>query len=315
MSDASHSYRKVRYDLRPAKQVERMMLLDCFQRLAAAGFPIADYRYTGMGSIHFYDFMLFHRYLGIDDMLSVEIVKAIEDRIRFNKPFGKIQVRMGSIGEAIAAMPADKCQILWLDYDGVIRSDYLRDVAHGCEKLPAGSVILVTVDVEPPGKGLDSPKHIKDYYVSEIGDYVPGNLMLNAFNKGSIPRLNRDIIVRAMLRGLGGRRDVQLLPLVHFAYQDGHAMITLGGMIATKSDRRRVQASTLQDAVYYRRDFNGEPYRIHVPVITRKERHLLDAAMPCPDGWQPAEFALPPEDIKAYCEIYRYNPIYGELLT
>ena len=87
MSTPTQSYLKVPYDLRPAKQVERRMLIDAFHRLTSAGFPIADYQYTGMGSIYFVDFILFHKLLGMDKLLSVEFDKDIEKRVKFNAPF------------------------------------------------------------------------------------------------------------------------------------------------------------------------------------------------------------------------------------
>ena len=52
---SGESWRKVPYDLRPAKQAERRMLVDAFMILSQAGFPIRDYQYTGMGSVYFVD--------------------------------------------------------------------------------------------------------------------------------------------------------------------------------------------------------------------------------------------------------------------
>jgi uncharacterized membrane protein len=63
------------------------MLVHAFQCLMEAGFPIADYQYTGLGSIYFIDFILFHRYLGIDKFLSVEVADDIRRRVRFNRPY------------------------------------------------------------------------------------------------------------------------------------------------------------------------------------------------------------------------------------
>jgi len=57
LSETSSSYR-VQYDLRPAKQVERRMIIDALQRLSTAGFPITDYQYTGFGAIYFVDFIV-----------------------------------------------------------------------------------------------------------------------------------------------------------------------------------------------------------------------------------------------------------------
>ena len=63
MIPSTRSYMKVRYDLRPAKQVERRMIIDALHKLARAGVDISRYQYTGMGSIHFVDFVLFHKML------------------------------------------------------------------------------------------------------------------------------------------------------------------------------------------------------------------------------------------------------------
>ena len=45
------------------------MIVDSLLLLSDAGFEIREYQYTGMGSIYFYDFILFHRLLGIHNML------------------------------------------------------------------------------------------------------------------------------------------------------------------------------------------------------------------------------------------------------
>ena len=62
----------VSYDLRPSKQIERKMMLDSFGAALESGFPISEYRYVGMGGNRFYDFMLVHKFLGIEQMTSLE---------------------------------------------------------------------------------------------------------------------------------------------------------------------------------------------------------------------------------------------------
>src|ERR1039458_7349749 len=88
----TQSYRKVQYELRSAKQVERRMLIDARQTLGAAGFNIPEFQYTGFGSIYFVDFVLFHKYLGIKKMWSVEHDLTIKKRIRFNRPFSFVKI-------------------------------------------------------------------------------------------------------------------------------------------------------------------------------------------------------------------------------
>jgi hypothetical protein len=91
-------------------------------------------------------------------------------------------------------------------------------------------------------------------------------------------------------------------------------MISLGGMLTTGLERDRIATSLLPEAIYFRGEFAAPPYQIAVPNLTRRERLYLDSAMPCPDGWTPADFELAPEEIASYREIYRFFPAYAELL-
>ena len=59
MIEPSESYLRVQYELRPAKQVERRMIIDALRKLAMAGFEIEDYNYVGFGSIYFVDFSFY----------------------------------------------------------------------------------------------------------------------------------------------------------------------------------------------------------------------------------------------------------------
>ena len=58
------SYEQINYSLRPAKQIERKMLIEAFRNLTEFG-DIGSYRYIGFGSIYFSDFNQVHKSLGI----------------------------------------------------------------------------------------------------------------------------------------------------------------------------------------------------------------------------------------------------------
>src|SRR5438046_7513960 len=107
MTSPSGSYLDVFYDLRPAKQVERRMIIDVLQRLSAGGLQVRDYQYTGLGSIYFVDFILFHRLLGIKKLVSVEFDGRIKKRVHFNRPYSLIEIRLGAIGDAIPTVDKD----------------------------------------------------------------------------------------------------------------------------------------------------------------------------------------------------------------
>lgn len=313
MSTPTQSYLKVSYDLRPAKQIERRMLIDAFHRLSSAGFPISDYRYTGMGSVYFVDFIMFHKLLGIKKLLSVEWDETIEKRVRFNRPFKEIEVEVGRpIGEVIPTLSSSEQHILWLDYDDILRREHLVDVALAASTLPPGSILLVTVDIEPPpGAG---PAEWRAHFEEQAEEYLGKKPNANDYSLSEIPALNAHIVGQAINQGMAGRRGVTFVPLFNFIYRDGNQMLTVGGMVATAADKRKIQRSGIERVTYYRGSFDSASYRIRVPKLTRKERLYLDKAMPCADGWLPEEFELSPDDVNAYREVYRFFPAYAEML-
>lgn len=313
MKGSTQSYLKVQYEFRPAKQVERRMLVDALHMLSHAGFRICDYQYTGLGSIAFVDFILFHKLLGIAKMLSVEHDRAIRRRIEFNKPFDFIEVEIGEIGNVIPSLSDDEKHVLWLDYDDIVSEDHLEDIKLAATYLTRGSLLIVTIDIEPPGGEDDGPAEWREYFEDQAGVYLPQDLNDSDFLEHRLTRVNIDIVGRAIKAGIKGR-GLRMIPLFNFVYADGHRMLTMGGMIGTDVDRRRIAGSGVKDLFYARLDWRSEPYEIRVPVLTLKERSFLDSKMPCRQGYRPKKFELPPEYVEAYKEIYRFMPIYAELL-
>jgi hypothetical protein len=120
--------------------------------------------------------------------------------------------------------------------------------------------------------------------------------------------------MNALKEGMAGRPDVNYIPLFDFIYADGHRMLSVGGMIGTNAEKLKVTSIDTEGAAYLRLAAEGQPYEIVVPKLTGKERHLLDAAMPCAASWRPKEFGLSKSDIEAYRGIYRFLPAYAELL-
>jgi hypothetical protein len=313
MSSPTESYLKVAYDLRPAKQIERRMFIDALHRLAFAGFDIGDYQYTGFGSIFFVDFVLFHKLLGLKRLLSVEHSTKIEKRVRFNRPFKQIEISMSSITDVIPTLSSDRKHLLWLDYDDVLQKSHITDLVLAGTYLTPGSILLVTVDVEPPGGERDGPHQWKQHFEDQAGDYLGSLTQLTDFAESNLVTINTTILARAIDSGLVAR-EAHFFPLFWFVYEDGHRMLTLGGMIATETERRKVEASTVRFASYHREAFVGEPYSIKVPNLTRKERMFLDREMPCVDEWTTDEFEVDADSIRDYREVYRFLPAYAELL-
>jgi len=325
MSRWSRSFLSVQYDLRPAKQVERRIFIESFQLLAEAGFPIRDYQYTGMGSIHFVDFAMFHKYLGISRLVSVEIEADIDERLKFNTPYaGCVEVISNQpIGEYIPKLAKDRMHVLWLDYDNVLSGEMLRDVAQATTLLSDSSVLLVTVETEPPkyeeGKRKGQKMDAKDtrMYFEEVvegfADYLVDTWTDDAFEWDKLPDINALLLKKAIAEGLKGRPSGCFIPLFHFLYSDGHRMLTMGGVVGIEKDRRKIKKSRLAKMDYVSLSFDEGPFWISIPKITRKEKLHLDSNMPAKPGWKPKEFEMSDQDVENYRKIYRFFPSFAEL--
>jgi hypothetical protein len=308
------SYLEVSYDLRPAKQVERRMIIDVLQRMTAAGFQIRDYQYTGLGSIYFVDFILFHRLLGLQRLLSVEHDARIEKRIEFNRPFGLVETQLMPIGDVIPTLGTEQKHLLWLDYDYVLDQGMVIDTTNAAYHLSAGSVLLITVDLKQPA-GHESPAACMEYYKDEAGGYFEAGWSGDDFTQSALPMTVSRILMNAIRNGTSGRSGVRCFSLFRFLYQDGaHPMLTIGGLIGADGEKSQLDRCDFSDIDFVRRDDTSPPYRIVVPRLTRKERIYLDQFMPCAAGWVPDDFELSREEALHYRSIYRYNPWYAELL-
>jgi len=319
VSQLGKSWKNVQYEFRPAKQVERRMLIHTLQSLMAAGFPINDYKYTGLGSIYFVDFIMFHRYLGIRKFLSVEESTEIARRVDFNRPYACVDVEIGDIADFIPLLSPGIQHILWLDFDRLLTEEILCAVHLAAAQLSPGSVLLVTVDVEPPGSPEDglskwNPRTWKKYFMDEAKRYIWSKASVSDFTRERLPSTNARLIDAAISKGLLGRTGTTFFPLFNFTYADGNRMLSVGGMVVTEVERRKLSSLDRETLYFLRSSLTVEPYEIIVPKVTRKERLYLDRMMPCIDGWVPEDFELEPEKVAAYRSIYKYYPAYTEML-
>lgn len=313
MSEPTKSYASVFYDLRPAKQVERRMIMDGLSRLMNGGVPIREYQYTGFGSIYFVDFILLYKLIGIRRFMTVEYDHDITKRVAFNRPYATIDIRMSPIGDVIPELSRALRHVLWLDYDSCVTSSMLQDMVLAGHHLSDGSLLLVTIDAEPP-KGMSSPSAAAAYVSEQSGDYLPVDFDESWCAPSRRAGTILEIAGRAIRSGVApnGRR---FLPLFKFVYADGHEMVTVGGIVGGAREEKVVEACDWSEAPYVRRTLKAEPYRIHVPRLTRRERLFLDQHMPADRRWRPGKFELDEDEVAAYREIHRFYPLYGELLT
>lgn len=309
MALSVESFRKVFYDLRPGKQIERRLLLDAFQHLITLGFPIRSYKYVGFGSIFFYDFIMLYRYLGIADMVSLEIDSSIEQRVRYNKPFDNIEVRIESAASYIPTIDRDRDYIVWFDYDQIVNSENLSDVKGVLSRLGPGSIFIITVDAFPP---LEYRKRaeLRKYITVDLRNFLPDRYPVAHIKTKNLAIVSRDLIASSIQQSMSLRQSVEFRPLWSITYNDSRPMYTFGGMVVNREQDKRLEAC---DEFYYRKRFDDTILEIEVPRLTKKERIALDHELPNGSDPFPVDFGIKPEEISAYTTYHRYFPSYSEL--
>lgn len=323
MTTPESSSRKVPYDLRPRKQVERRMMAHTFQLLAEAGFPISTYRYAGFGAFFFVDFILFRRLLGITDMVSIEHDLNSKNRVLFNRPFKNIKVKFQTSADYISKIDRDQPHILWLDYDQPIDHDCLTDIEIAASSLSVGSAIIATFDTDfDKANDINIRESVPSQrarvwfnrFQEECGDLFDPKWDNSDFNASEIPKRTTEVVKNAIFSGLNMRSEITFEPLFNFLYADGHEMLTIGGIVCSKQEKRKMRMIEWEELPFIRRELSMDPFRIKVPVLTRKERLYIDSHMPSETDWVPNEFEIEPAEILDYREVYRYCPLYAELL-
>lgn len=306
---------RIDYTIRPAKNIQRKMLCEALRRLSHFG-PIESYRYIGFGALYFSDFRLFHRDLGIKNMISIEGRTQDRDRYEFNRPFGCIKIMFGRSGYVLHEIELDaEKTILWLDYTCKLRADVLDDIAYFCTEAQPGSVLIVTVNADPEGGTTDQQL---DALTKRVGkEKVPPDLNRRDMAKNRQPETHRRIIANhihdILTQRNGGLEDedkIEYRQLFNFHYKDTARMLTVGGLFY-----RNGQEGIVRDCCFDMLPFvaSGDvPYRIEVPNLTFREVRSLDRHLPNPD-WEDSSIPnIPRQIIEEYEKVYRYFPRFVE---
>lgn len=327
------SYRDINYSLRPAKAVERKMLCDTIRRLHPFG-KIESYCYVGFGSLYFSDFHLFHRALGLHKMLSIEKDAYAKESFEFNKPYRCVDLDCRPSSQVLPQLNWDSKAVVWLDYDGKLNETVLSDVHTVCAKASSGTLLLTSVNAQPPPDPDEStrqayaaetglPYTLDAYRLRElskaIGSKLPPEVQGKDLRGKGLASMSKRTIGNAIQDALAARNATtpaehkfQYRQILYFLYSDGALMMTVGGLLFEASDQPRFDACSFSELAFSREA--DEPYAIKVPCLTLKEISYLNVQLP---KTAITELKLPgvgPSDISQYAEIYRYFPTFTEAI-
>ena len=302
------SFEKLNYLLRPAKQIQRRLLLESFQQLALDGFDLSSYRYLGFGSPYYVDFVLFHRTLGISSMLCIER-EDIPRRMEFNKPFRFVDVRMQPVSEIIAELGSEGRLLVWLDYDEPLDGNKLDDIDGFCQRLNVGSILLVTVR-----SGLQVKQ--RDALLDEAGEafsvFYGRPVRAKLLQPANAAGFFEEVIRGRIDSTLQTREDVQFVQMFDFRYADGAQMLSVGGMICDAGTAEQLRAGRAMKGEWIRADGRA-PTEIKVPLLTVREKLWLEQRLHETLTVADLEFELEERHLEDFKRHYRQYPSYTEV--
>jgi hypothetical protein len=312
------NYRKINYSIRPAKNIERKMLCESFQKLSPFA-KVETYRYVGFGSTYFSDFVLFHKALNFTYMVSIEKDTGNRERFKFNVPYKCIDVIFGHSNGALPKLKWDCRSIVWLDYTCKLTSEVLADIKFLANKMLSGSILIVSLNAEP--EELDAEKGIGarlTKLLEAIGPKkVPSDITDKTLGGWGTSEAFRQIINNEIAETLTARNGV-LAPgarlsysqLYNFQYADGDKMMTVGGILYDSGQQLHYEQCGFQHLDFTRP--SSDAYKIEVPCLTFKEIRRLDEQLPRTVGDALSLPDVQEVDILKYEKLYRYFPSFTE---
>lgn len=312
------SFEKVNYSLRPNKNVQRKLVIQMLSRIGSSTrFILGDYRYLGLGSVWFADFIMMHRLLGISDLVSIEREATRGRRMEFNRPFSCVSVMLGPASDVIPELEWTKPNIVWLDYDDPLRKYMFDDFEAVLKRLHSGDVLIATANanVEQIRNVVDEgvPVAPETALRQVCGDEnvpvdVDSDLSANRF-----PSVVGRILANASTTTTARvHTDLRFAHLLNITYKDTTAMVTCGGMVVNEADLLELKATGVEEMEY----FAGRgQFEIAVPHLTHKERLEFNKILPCASPPDPSAlpFELKAKEVESYWKFYLQYPAYQEL--
>lgn len=312
------SFDVVNYSLRPSKSIQRQLVFEGVLKLKSH-MDLERQVYVGFGSIWFTDFVLAHRMLGIDDMVSIEANDVGYRRAVFNSPYATVRVRHGFSSEVLPTLYADEVVrgrpwLVWLDYDYQFDETLKTDILSIIENAPANSILLVTFNGHEMkyGAAPDRPERLRELF----GASVPDDLSKNACREDRMQETLADL-ARDFMQSTANdlARPGGFIPAFRIVYRDNAPMVTVGGILPAKG------AAAIAALVVNDQGWRCCPAkRIVAPHLTIREASVLQSRLPSPDrldrdAVKALGFDLEDDQLEAFETYYRQYPSFAQIVA
>jgi hypothetical protein len=311
------SFDTINYSLRVNKSIQRSLVFEGLRQLKAS-MHLEDAVFVGMGSIWFADFLMAHKLLHIDEMISIELDEIGCRRARFNKPFRTVCVKEGSTNEVLPVLYEDRSLVsrpwfIWLDYDRELDEYSVDDLRLVVERTPPNSVFLATFSAN--GARYGRPRQRPDRLRALLAPVVPDDLSRETCDDSglfseTLADLTLDFLVSVaadVARPGGFVRAFRIL------YRDTSPMVTVGGVLPATDAVSAVRALVAGG------DWPSiAPHPVITHHLTLREVAVLQSQMPSAavfnrQAVQRLGFDLEEDQIRAFGYYYKYYPAFAQI--
>ncbi len=321
------SSRKINYSTRVEKNIERKMIRDILTRFGLFHY-LSEYTYVGFGSKYFTDYLMFHKYLHINSLISIEGDIGNKIKYEFNKPLNCIVLKFGMSNDILPTLKLDPKKIIaWLDYDGLLDESCLTDVATMMSSIDVGSVFMISYNSRPLKQAELDKSHpeIKEsersihHLRKQIGEsYIPHDFEPRGLAKwDNYSKLLRKIVINCMNKRLliinqGDSNPLKFKQIMNFSYKDGCEMSTLGFTFYRDQDDLTTLNNCKLDTFDFYRD-DDDIYEVNAPNLTLKEVKALMEHMPTAQtNITSLKGIIPPSEIQKFIKLYKYLPLFSD---
>lgn len=312
------SFDTVNYSLRPSKNIQRQLVFGGVRHLQSH-MDMDRLVYVGFGSIWFSDFLIAHKALGINDMVSIEAHEIGYKRARFNVPYATVEVMHGPSDEVLPQLYIDerlrgRPWLVWLDYDYELNEAVRGDLRSVIENVPANSVFVVTFNGQESkyGSAPERPERLRQLLGAVVPDSLSKAQCKDEAMQETLASLTLDYMtsVAADLARPGG-----FVPAFRIIYRDNAPMVTVGGVLPSRGAARIASDEIL------RQSWPGMPVvPVKAPHLTPREAAALQAKLPRSVALLRADvqalgFDLDEEQLAAYQRYYKEYPSFAQVVS
>lgn len=312
------SFDLVNYSLRPSKSIQRQIIFDGVRELQMR-LDLHKLVFIGFGSIWFTDFVMAHKMLRVNDMVSIEADDVGYRRALFNAPYATVRVEHGQSGSILPGLYDNEALgsrpwLVWLDYDQQFDEGARDDVRSLVERCPANSILIFTFNgVESRyGKPAERPGRMRALF----GDVVPDELSkLECQGDQMQEELANYALGYMKAVAVDVRRSGGFLPAFRVIYKDSSPMVTVGGVLPANGEAV-VAAEVVGGCTWP----CWPTKRIIAPHLTIREATVLQSRLPSTEPLsrgvvRELGFDLEERQIETFHSYYKQYPNFVQIVV